>query len=394
MTKQIFKINNASGFAPLIVSIVIVTILSLFTVGFVLLMKNNTSNALNDQLNNGAFYAAESGVNDAIKALNNGYDQVKSSCGPDSSNPYLSNNKVENNGQDYYSCLLINPTPSNLQYSSVGTNSSTDTILTGINPANGQITQIDYLEISWQAPQAMGIVTYNFPNNFPSCLSSSSCFPSEGSWLSNTPGVIRFLLTPMSNVGPRRPENIPNTTFNSYTAFLYPGSSGLSSSESRSRPGPPPPPLPSFGSGASSATPTTYSINTGPKAGEILSGNCKNNNSQPEDCNVILDISNARANSFILSMRSIYEPTTVTITAYSSKGSILDIKNAQTIIDSTGDDQGVLKRIQVRVPYLVKDLGMPSYNLQSSNSICSNLTAYPSNQDTNQKGSASSSCGL
>ena len=111
MTKQIFKINNASGFAPLIVSIVIVTILSLFTVGFVLLMKNNTSNALNDQLNNGAFYAAESGVNDAIKALNNGYDQVKSSCGPDSSNPYLSNNKVENNGQDYYSCLLINPTP-------------------------------------------------------------------------------------------------------------------------------------------------------------------------------------------------------------------------------------------------------------------------------------------
>ncbi len=367
MTKQIFKINNASGFAPLIVSIVIVTILSLFTVGFVLLMKNNTSNALNDQLNNGAFYAAESGVNDAIKALNNGYDQVKSSCGPDSSNPYLSNNKVENNGQDYYSCLLINPTPSNLQYSSVGTNSSTDTILTGINPANGQITKIDYLEISWQAPQAMGIVTYNFPNNFPSCLSSSSCFPSESNWPSNTPGMIRFLLTPMSNVGSGTIENIPNTTINSYTAFLYPGSFVSSSSDS---------------------------INTGPKAGEILSGNCKNNNSQPEDCNVKLDISNASANSFILSMRSIYEPTTVTITAYSSSGSILDIKNAQTIIDSTGDDQGVLKRIQVRVPYLVKDLGMPSYNLQSSNSICSNLTAYPSNQDTTQKGSASSSCGL
>jgi len=372
MTKQIFKINNASGFAPLIVSIVIVTILSLFTVGFVLLMKNNTSNALNDQLNNGAFYAAESGVNDAIQALDNGYGQIKSSCATDPSNRYLRNNKIDSSGQDYYSCLLINPAPSNLQYSSVGTNSTTDTILTGFDPSSG-LTKIGYLEISWQAPQDMGIMTYNFPNCSP-CKQ----FPRESQWPTDTPGILRILLTPMSNNG----TTIPSNTSKSYTAFLYPGFS-------------------KDGTGSPDQAPV-YSSNTfGANSGEIVSGNCKNNN-QPEDCNVILDVKQAHTNSFILSMRSIYDPTQVTITAYKhnpsgttgSSNNILDIKNAQTLIDSTGDDQGVLKRIQVRVPYLVKDFGMPSFSLQSRGTICSDLIAYPTNLSTGQPGSASSSCGL
>ncbi|MGH7234477.1 MAG: PilX N-terminal domain-containing pilus assembly protein, partial [Candidatus Saccharimonadales bacterium] len=65
------------GFAPIIVSIIIVIVLSLLTVGFVTLANNSAQNALNRQLSNNAYYAADSGVNDAIAAITHGYLKAK-----------------------------------------------------------------------------------------------------------------------------------------------------------------------------------------------------------------------------------------------------------------------------------------------------------------------------
>src|SRR5580658_10726969 len=112
---------NEGGFAPLIVSIVIIVVLSLITVGFVLLMNENQQNETNRQLGDAAYYAAQTGVNDAVKAINSGFltsafGGVKNSCGTIAF-PYLTNNQVNESGQpktDFYSCLLINPAPDSL----------------------------------------------------------------------------------------------------------------------------------------------------------------------------------------------------------------------------------------------------------------------------------------
>ena len=80
-------LTNDNGFAPLIITIIVVIILSLLTVGFVSLIRNNQKNALNQQLNNDAYYAAETGVNDAIKAIDSGYTSSKCIWGPTISLP-------------------------------------------------------------------------------------------------------------------------------------------------------------------------------------------------------------------------------------------------------------------------------------------------------------------
>lgn len=380
------------GFAPLIVTIVIITVLSLITLGFVELMRNNQYNGLNKQLNNDAYYAAESGVNDAIQAIQAGFSKSKTQCGPLTSSPavpgsqYLSNNEVNGN-QDVYSCLLINPAPATLQYSSVDTNSPTVAFMTGEDPNSGNVMHIGYLKFSWQAASSMGASPYSFAS--PSWLSCGNgpCLPQENSWSATNPvngklqsivGILRLALTPMDNSTPNN-GTIPTDTNSTYTTLLYPAT----------------------GNGTPGNAPSYSGATIGVNSGEVVSGNCTNNNSsEPDDCNVIIDVKGAHTNTILMELRSIYAPTTVTVTAYDNGGTapqdVLDIKNAQTLIDSTGSDHGVLKRIQVRVPTL-NSQGMPAYDMVSKQSICKNLNVFPHNNATGNNGqaiSASSSCGL
>jgi len=361
------------GFAPLIVSIVIITVLSLITVGFVLLMENNQKNALNRQLNNDAYYAAQSGINDAIQAINNGYNQAKNACGPVKSNRFLSNNQV-NGSSDYYSCLLINPEPSTLQYSSVKSSQPTVAVISTINPNTFQPENITSLEVSWQPSAQIATSPFYFAPSgwYPTCGSATGpCFPPEVEWQNAghpIPGVIRVALTPLAT------GSLPTNTSTTYTGFFYPIS------------GP---------SGAGSAP--AYSSNTiGANSGELASGSCNNNSSSssptPEACNVTIDVSSANVSNFLMSLRSIYNPSQVTITAYNGS-TVLLIRNAQTVIDSTGDDKGVLKRIQVRIPGL-NDTGFPSYDLGSGMTVCKDLSAHPANATTGQPGGISTVCGL
>lgn len=207
--------------------------------------------------------------------------------------------------------------------------------------------------------------------------------PQENSWsgsnsvngkLQSIVGILRLALTPIEGATHNR-GTIPTDTSSTYTALLYPASGGGS-------PGNAP----------------TYSSNTiGANSGEVASGNCTNNNtSEPDDCNVMINVQGANTNTFLMELRSIYSPTTVTITAYDSAQNVLFIKNAQTLIDSTGDDHGVVKRIQVRVPTM-NSQGMPAYDMVTKQSICKNLNVFPHNNATGNSGqaiSASSSCGL
>src|SRR5690242_15003581 len=118
--------SNQQGFAALIIAFTLVIIVSLITVGFAQLMRNELNQTTNRQLADQAYYAAESGVNDAQQAIVAGhYDQKKTTCAPlavgdpSPGAEFLENANVGTNAQ--WTCLLINPAPGNLEYGDVDT---------------------------------------------------------------------------------------------------------------------------------------------------------------------------------------------------------------------------------------------------------------------------------
>lgn len=367
------------GFAPIIVSIIIVVVLSLLTLGFVTLANNNAQNALNRQLSNDAYYAADSGINDAVQAITHGYLVAKDKCGTngiDTSEQgyqYLENNQV-NGSQVYYSCLLINPTPATLQYSSVGTNQPTVAIISTVN-SNGTPVNPTNFEFSWEPASQVESSPYAFAppiSYFPQCNLGpniyGACLPTATAWQNigkPITGILRLALTPLQNGGP-----LPSNTTQTYTAFLYPQKGN---------------------GGVNYAAP--YSGTTiGPSSGLSVSGNCNNASTQPDTCNVNVPVGGSNANGFIMSLLSMYTDSRVTIQAFSNGASLL-FRNAQVMIDSTGNDHGVQRRIQVRISS-INDNGFPAYDIASSNTICKDLQAYPANAATGNAGDALSICGL
>ncbi len=366
---------NQEGFAPLIISIVIVTVLSLITLGFIGIMRNNQNNALNRQLNNGAYYASETGINDAIEAIRAGFNIAKNNCGPYTTitipaEQYLKSNIINGQYNDLYSCLLINPAPSNLKYSDVRNSQPTVADISAINSTTGSSSKITSIQFSWQLSSQIesNSANFSFPNStsgWGGCPSTTATyyFPPKSCWHSSGgypyPGVLRIALTPIhtSSGGSsgRRSVGTLTDTSSTYTSFLYPASSRPSSNGL-----------------------TMNSSTVGVNAGYVISGQCSKS-SAPEACNITINVPNL--NNVLLMMRSIYNPSEVTITAYNGVTPLL-IRNAQTVIDSTGSYQGVLKRLQVRVPTL-NDTGFPAYDIASSQNICMNLSAYPSNHSQN-----------
>jgi hypothetical protein len=348
--------KNQEGFASLVIAIVLVLVLSLITVGFAQLMTREQNSALNKQLTNQAYYAAEAGVNDAAKALDEGYSTPKTACQPlqagdagysDPAGPnatqYLTDGNQYVGGTSsgvQYTCLLINPTPPDLEYGSIGTVGSKVVEITGVD-SNGNPVAIKNLFISWQDP--------NGNTNF---VGSGQTFYPANQW--NYPGILRASLVPLDVT------NLTNMTGGEYTAFLYPNAGGSPENDSGYQTYP-------YGSGE------------GTNQGVIDNGNC-NTGSAPLDCNV--EITGLTDANYILDMRSIYDDTRVTIRAQGITGQFLNIKNAQTMVDSTGEAQDILRRIQVRVPSR-NNYAHSDYDLESMSGICKQLSLTGIATDTN-----------
>ncbi len=309
--KQIAPANE-DGFASMVIAIVLVLVLSLITVGFAELMRHEERSALDKQLSSQAYYAAESGINAATKAINNGYSTGKSDCAPIATVPDLADNTVKftNNSNPTnasYPCLLINPAPPELHYDPIATTVSRTIEFTAIDSTD-QPAGAASIKISWQdSGTKTGLV------------SDCNSFKTTTNWTSI--GMLRTQLIPLIG-GSLSRESLTNSAF---TAFLCPNSATLANNA------------------------VNYPTNIGStNAGVIMNGNC----SSSGKCSVIINSLPANQATFFLNMRSLYSATAVTITAYSGNnatGTKFRLTGAQTLIDSTGKAQDVLRRIQVRV---------------------------------------------
>lgn len=352
------KPTDERGFASLVIAIVLVLILSLITVGFAELMRHEQRSALDKQLSSQAYYAAESGVNDAAKAISDGYLGAKTGClpgqGVDNNPAYatgladLSSNSVDfsNHTSSTYPCLLINPYPPNLYYNPITTEQSRTLEFTAID-SGGTVSAVTSIKISWQDAQKN--------TSFSGDCTSSNNFTSMANW--GHVGVLRAMVVPITSSGLDR-TSLTNAAF---TGFLCPNDGG---------------------GGSPAPGNANYGASIGANnAGIIANGNCSSASTQPQYCNVSLTNLPPNQSTFFMNLRSIYASTQVTITAYNG-GTPLRLKDAQTLVDSTGKAQDVLRRVQVRIP------STNGYDIPDGvhGDVCKQLDLDPNNTTSNGAG--------
>jgi hypothetical protein len=332
-------------------------VLSLIALGFAQVSRREQRSALDRQLSTEAYYAAESGINDARKAIfdtsnslnpylfQNG-SRSKSSCGADTlpNDPLDSGSQI--NGTVQYSCLLINQSPPDIQITQAAYPNPGN-----VEPINPTLP-LHSLLISWEADgNGQGIPLATYPK-----------FPSLGAgWGgANTVPLLRIDLVDASNL------NRTALDTSVFTAFLYPVSSATP------------------GVGA-----VTVNAPGSSQSGQIVKANCNTANT-PYFCNVMLNVPAGITHDY-LRVNSVYNGYMSNI---SSGGTVANetFTGAQAIIDSTGKATDVLKRIQVRIPIpstpptstnaAPGNNKVPPYSIESAGSICKTLDALPPPQAT------------
>ncbi len=326
------------GFVSIIVAMILLVLISLITLGFAYLVRQNQRAALNRQLSTQAFYAAESGVNDAAKKISNGTISDVTDCANTNTigTPQLDGNNVA------YTCVLVNTRPDSLVYDSISTDSSTVAHIT----TGG--TNITSLQISWQdtgpspgavpfAPTAGG---FKFPQRPatacapPDCVSGTVNFPDHI-------GVLRTTVIPADGA-----LTYDNVLANSRNFFMYP----MDADDAEGNPG---------------------SVSMAGADGVFGDGECNEGNT-PRMCSVI--INGLASSDLFLRLRAIYKPVAVTVVAYNGSAPV-PISGAQAVVDSTGRAQDVTRRIQVRIPLAPAYL-FPEFAIESANTFCKRMTVW------------------
>lgn len=341
MKKNLLAQNN-SGFVSMIVTITIAIILTSITIVFVYLMIREQRQSLDRQLSAQAFYAAESGVNYAIKA---DLDEV-ASCptGTPAVDPFYDplNNRPGDTKNIKYTCILTTDKPPDLIYDDISMNNSTTFFIKNRDGIN----TLSELSFSWDNYSGTGEGRPNNANDgYP------KFFPAD-TWGGGI-GVLEISIYPIDTptISSDRLKN------DSRTFYLYPEQGGPGT--------------------------TTKSYND--LDGQILKGFCANGN-VPKKCNgvTITGLDQSPANpgpgvtaesGFMVRMRSIYNPASLQITGKAG-ASDFRLEGGQRIVDVTARASDVLRRIQVRIPIRPK-YELPVFGIETADNLCKLLETSP-----------------
>ena len=325
--KPDFK-NDQRGMVSIVVAMLIILLVSLITLGFAQLVRREQRQSLDRQLSTQAFYAAETGINDASKAIkealeNNQSVADKTNCGPEGI--YSANNQLSEVVE--YSCLLVDADLETLIFDSIDTAKAEVTMA-----KSGDSNPLSRLTIAWQDKSG--------GNSFTGCPAAGQfppAWPSGGNGAGNcSSGILRIDLVPLSAV------NRPNLINNTMTVFLHPTSSN-------------------------SISELDYGGSIGRAGqGRVWASACNTtiSTAKPKFCSVT--INGLTATSYAIRMQSIYRESEVTILAESGRTFV----GGQAIIDSTGKASDVLRRIQVRLPVDPFNDDAPPFAIQTSETQC------------------------
>jgi Tfp pilus assembly protein PilX len=311
--------KNQDGMAAIIVTVVLMMVITLITLGFSQVIRREQRNTLDHQLATQAYYAAESGVNLA-------QSKIKSIVAAGSSVP-AKNNCDETYGATNFTsaeynigagvnitCLLIQPKVSTLEYQKVDAHA----VPMLVKADSGTIRTI---HISWQKPS--NSATTGCAASMPAGNKFGPTTGASPNWTCNQP-LLRIDLIALPDSGS---FTRPGLLSKQFTSFLYPVTGAVA--------------------------PTGYS------AGSITGINAVNCNAavspltRPKSCTANIDVSlvplayPGYGKSYALRVMSVYGTSDVTVFADGLLGSV-NLVEQQILVDVTAKAQDVLRRIQVR----------------------------------------------
>lgn len=343
MKRQISKISkDQRGVVSIIVTLFLMIVITLVVVSFALNSNREQRQALDRQLGTQAFYAAESAINDAAKAILNGsYTRDKTTCANQPQDaPYFTDTESVLDAAHgiSYTCLLISQSPSSVKYRI--SNDQAVSADMSFDDSSGTPQAASDVIFKWQA----SITPYSFPNpSYYPRFPLNTC--GGGGWCADT-GLLRVAATDLSTGDYSRDGLNANT----YTTYLWPNTNGNSGTNS-------------------SGFVAQGSANGYVFQGQIISSDC----SSLSFCIAKIHFSTPVTHVFfrIGALYSYYDQN-VTITAQDSTSAPLGIAGDQALIDATGKAGDVLRRVQVSLP-LHSQVSSPFFTVQSLKGICKQL---------------------
>ena len=335
--------RNEDGFAAIIVTLIIMAILVLITIGFVRTVTREQRSALDRQLSTQAFYAAETGVNDASKLLAEGnITDRKESCDVSGSEW---NNSIDSEVE--YTCVLVDPEPPSLVYDAI--DDQVKPIFLSAVDDDGDISNVQSIDIAWEADSP------------PSSLNPEPGIDFPVEFETNAPApVLRVSLTPLSDVS--RQALVENTM----TFFLRPSSDSDGPSSS-------------FVGGSGNES----------NQGQIIRVECDYDSEDDRACTHT--INNMGGANYLMTVRAMYGTASLYIKGSDSSGDTVRFANQQAIVDATGRASDVLRRIQVRVT-LRETFDYPGFAM--SGNICKPYEVWPGDGETTGNFNSADDCDI
>jgi Tfp pilus assembly protein PilX len=325
--------RNQVGAVSLMFSLVSMIVISLLVLGLTSISVRGQGASLDEQLSTQAFYAAETGVNDASQvvktAVANGQTiPAKTDC-QNSGHTNYPQGPVWLNATDTvgYTCLLVNPTPLSLQYD-IPDGSNVVAPISASSP-------YDSIEVSWTP-----VSTTNPLSGCPK--SGSNNFVPQSQWTCQY-AALRVDLTPTT--GPLTRSGLVNSTLSS----VFEPYQGLDEGDNQ----------------------IAYTGNT---------NQANDNTITPAVCSSSLCsvvIKNLGVNTtFMMRIESIYQASSnVTVTLNNGNASV-PTTNSEVVVDATGVANGVLRRINVVLPVAPTGL-ISGFALQSNGDVCKRFSVTP-----------------
>jgi len=204
---------SQAGVVSLMVTLIMMIVITLLVLGFAEVARNEQRSALDAQLSTQAYYAAESGINDARAVINDtiatlGADKVSSNNSCDPQGAYVGLNPTVDAAHNVaYTCLLIDANPDVIEHD-IGTQSVVIPIITSSN--------ISTLTLKW-------IASPGYPTDPATC--QAGAFSARNNVVSAAWGTCGYPLVRVdlldANGGLTRSGWAGNTT----TAFFSPRNS-------------------------------------------------------------------------------------------------------------------------------------------------------------------------
>lgn len=349
--------KSQEGVVSLLVTMVLMIVVSLIALGFAQIARRNQGQELDQQLSTQAFYAAESGVNDAAQIISTalasstpptGSELDRTSCsaaGYDSMYlPLNTTNSLSSTSNVAYTCILVNGEPGEIQ-------TAVDTV-SKIIPIN-TTSNIGSIKLSWSTQGTSTTPTSSCP--------TTAKLPKASTYTNCGIGVLRVDLLPVDSAAfaGATPSTLAKETLTFFAVPTPQGNGGTVST-------------------VNYAGPTSSTSNTN----NIIPAKCVNT---APDCTVTIAIPAAYQTHEAYEMRvsSEYEGSNLSLSAASPSNTNLPISGAQVLIDATGRAQNVVRRIQVYVPIGMQSNQLSDYAIQSTDSICKRFIVMQGSNPSN-----------